>query len=144
MKLNWGWRIAIVYTAFALATLGMVAFTFTHSIDLVRPDYYEHSLGHDQRAIIAARTAALKPLVRLEKEAGVLVLLLPESHAHVSASVRFERPNAAAMDTEWAGAIGADGTLRIPMEGLQEGRWRLTISWKHAGVDYAYEHALYW
>jgi hypothetical protein len=143
MKLNWGWRIAIVYTAFALATLGMVAFTFTHSIDLVRPDYYEYSLGHDQRAVVAARTAALKPQVRLERETGVLVLALPASHAHVSASVHFARPNAATMDTEWTGAIGADGTLRVPVAGLQGGRWRLTFSWTHADVAYAHEHAFY-
>jgi hypothetical protein len=39
MNMHWGWRLAIVYTLFALGTLSFVGFALTNEVDLVRPDY---------------------------------------------------------------------------------------------------------
>jgi hypothetical protein len=48
MRLSWGWRIAIVYTVFAVSTVAFVAFAMTENVELVRKDYYEYSLVHDR------------------------------------------------------------------------------------------------
>jgi hypothetical protein len=144
MTLNWGWRIAIVYTAFALATLGMVAFTFTQSVELVRPDYYEYSLGHDRRAQILARTKLLQPVVHVDQSNGHVVVDVPAAHANASVQVHFERPNDSSMDLDRRVTVDAEGHIRIPMQDLSDGRWLMTLSWQHDGTDYMYEHSLYW
>ena len=57
MTFNWGTGIALVYTAFALATSAFVAFAIERHVDLVSPDYYARSLQLDRR-MAAERGAA--------------------------------------------------------------------------------------
>lgn len=47
-KLNWGWRISILYSGFVVFMLFMVFKTTTVKDDLVTPDYYAKELEYQQ------------------------------------------------------------------------------------------------
>ena len=48
-RFHWGWRIALIYTTFALATIGFMIFSFTQKVDLVSTQYYADELSMMQR-----------------------------------------------------------------------------------------------
>lgn len=141
MNLNWGWRITIVYTVFAVATLGVVAFTFTHDVDLVRPDYYEHSLLHDVRGPVLSRTMALSPKPVARFVDGSLAISLPPEHANALGKVQFMRPSNMALDAERSFTVAADGSVDVPLANLAKGHWRVTVEWSLGGTPYMFEQA---
>ena len=66
MRLHWGVGIAATYLIFAGATAGFVAFAMQQRVELVRPDYYAHSLTLDAQRRAGARTAALGSRFRID------------------------------------------------------------------------------
>ena len=50
-RFHWGWRIGIIYTTFALSTIGFMIFSFTQKVDLVSPQYYADELRQDAKML---------------------------------------------------------------------------------------------
>ena len=59
MRVHWGVAVAVFYTAFALSTVGFVAFAMTRDVDLVSDDYYAQALAHDRHMQAVANGDAL-------------------------------------------------------------------------------------
>ena len=47
--MNWGWKITLVYIAFAAMIISFVIRARSNRIDLVTPDYYEQELIYEQK-----------------------------------------------------------------------------------------------
>lgn len=131
MKINWGWRVAIVYTLFALGTLGVVTFAASREVNLVRPDYYEHTLVHE------ATAQALENGRRLGSEADAvvdsagLVIRIPSSHASMANGiVTLYRPNSVKDDRTLPLHVDGRGIMAISLDGMNRGRWRVFVEWK--------------
>jgi len=132
MKINWGWRVAIVYTLFALGTLGVVAFAASRDVNLVRPDYYEHTLMHE------ATAQALENGRRLGSEADIvvddstgLVIRIPVSQAPMAnGTVTLYRPNSVKDDRTLPLHVDGRGVMAIPLDGMNRGRWRVFVEWQ--------------
>lgn len=131
MTMNWGWRIAIVYTVFAIATLGMVAFTMTKDVDLVRSDYYEYTLDHDKRMERLARAKASGASVVVQN--GVLVIAIPTAVAGIG-SVEMLRPSSKALDRTIALQVDSMGEMTI--RNLLPGRWDVSVRWSRDGRQF--------
>ncbi|MCU0330743.1 MAG: FixH family protein [Candidatus Kapabacteria bacterium] len=131
MTINWGWRIAIVYTVFAIATLGMVAFTLTKEVDLVRSDYYEYTLDHNKRMERLARAETAGAAV--VSQDGALVIAIPMAVAG-SGSVEMLRPSSKAEDRTitFDEVPGGEITIRD----LLPGRWDVVVRWNRDGRHY--------
>jgi nitrogen fixation protein FixH len=132
IHLNWGVGITIVYTLFALGTVGVVAFAMTQPVDLVSDDYYEQSLVYDQRIAAIENGDALGPAVVVAIEAGTrsLRVELPVADAsRAHGEVNLYRPSTIGADRTFALALDAAGTQRIPLTGLASGIWRARLRW---------------
>ena len=83
MRLHWGVGIAATYLVFAGATAGFVAFAMQQRVDLVRPDYYAHSLTLDAQRRAEARTAALGSRFHIDVDARgrTIAVTWPPEHA---------------------------------------------------------------
>lgn len=128
MKLSWGTSITIVYTAFALATLGFVAFAMTQRVDIVRPDYYEEALLHDSMQVARKRAVDQGSVVRLHNDT---LLLLDSSASRLDAPVTIEwlRAQNPAMDVRSSTTISALTQNGVSTRNLERGRWTLRLSW---------------
>jgi hypothetical protein len=138
-RLHWGTAMAAAYTAFAIATLGFVAFAMGRPAPLVSPEYYSRGLAHDQRLEAAANARALGPALdmALAEHASAIHLRLPP--AHVSSAeglVTLYRPSDATADRTMPLALDAEGHQRISMDGMARGRWRLQVEWTVGGRAY--------
>ena len=142
MSINWGWRIAIVYTLFALGTLSFVAFALTNEVDLVRPDYYEQGLQHDAHAAATARAAALTPApsVDVNDQSTHLRIALPLSMVGARLSIEMYCPSTLHQDRTLQHVVGADGTTVVPLAGYAPAPWIMTATWTHAGQTYRINH----
>lgn len=137
--LNWGWRIALVYTSFALATLGFVAFAMTQRVDLVRSDYYEQSLQHDQHAQAVANVQALGSSVSLQVREGMIEFVAPVDHAGANVSIALYRPDAPADDKTYKALLDQQGRATIHVKDLRPGLWRVRVDWKVSTRAYHFE-----
>ena len=59
LRMHWGVAVAVFYTAFALSTVGFVAFAMTRDVELVSDDYYQQALAHDRHMQAVANGDAL-------------------------------------------------------------------------------------
>lgn len=137
--LHWGTAMAAAYTAFAVATLGFVAFAMGRPAPLVSPEYYSRGLAHDQRLDAAANARALGPALdmTLAGSASAIDLRVPAAHApSAQGLVTLYRPSDAAADRTVPLAVDADGHQRISMDGVPRGRWRLQVEWTAGGRAY--------
>ena len=142
-KFNWGWGIAIVYTTFALATLTFVFFALTKDVGLVREDYYQYTLEHDQR--VAARNAAdmLGDEVQIEHGSDVIHIHIPRSHASTAkGEVQLYHPSDPDLDRDLVLAVDASGTMVIPIGDLAIGEWKVTVTWKVGDTVYEEERRI--
>lgn len=143
MNMHWGWRLAIVYTLFALGTLSFVGFALTNEVDLVRPDYYEQGLRHDTHAAAAARAATLTPVPTVELDAPQrsMRIMLPPLMAGARLSIDMYCASKLHQDKAFERIIGEDGSMVIPLGGYASAPWVMTASWTHNGYAYRITHS---
>jgi hypothetical protein len=140
---NWGHSIAVVYTAFALGTVGLLAFATRQSEELVSPDYYTQALNYDQ-VIDATRNArelgaTFGSLV--SPDGRTLVLKFPAGQS-AAGTITFYRPSDSRADRLVAIKVGEDGAQQVPLTGLASGAWRLRVDWTTGARSYHYERPL--
>lgn len=142
MNLSWGHRIAIVYTTFAVATIGFVVFAIGETVEVVRPDYYEESLHRDERARDEHNAAALGDSASLQVEHRSIRIALPPRFAGTTVDVVLYRPSAAAEDDTVRCTVGPDGQAAVDMRTRATGRWDVRATWSDGIVDYSVERKL--
>ncbi len=144
-RLHWGTGIALAYTAFALATVGFVAFAMSRQVDLVSPEYYAQALGHDARMAATANADALGAsfVVDVRPDARAVYIAWPAAIAEgVDGTATFYRPSSAALDRTVTLSPDAAGRQVISLDGLASGAWRLQLQWTSHGVAYYVERDL--
>jgi hypothetical protein len=145
LRLHWGTGMALAYIAFALSTLGFVAFAMGRPPTLVSPEYYGRGLAHDQRIEAAANARALGPEIgaRLSADRTTIVLYLPASQAaSARGTVTLYRASDAGADRVAPLSLDAAGTQLVSLDGLAAGHWRLQVEWTVDGRPYYWERPL--
>lgn len=135
MKMSWGTRIAIVYIAFAVSTLGFVAFASTQTVDLVRTDYYEESLlrtqrTNEERNANELNSNELEAKVTLALTDNAIAIHMPLQFATSPGTVRLYRPSSSSHDVAIPLKLDATGAMVIDMRQRLRGRWDVELSWK--------------
>lgn len=135
ITLNWGWRIAIVYTFFAVSTVGFVAFAMSENVELVRKDYYEESLRYDASFASAQRGNAVGEQVTITPASDGVHVSLPASHASSdSATIQFYRAENSRLDRLYT---ITGGRITIPTSELAKGNYQAQLTWRFDGQWYA-------
>jgi nitrogen fixation protein FixH len=144
MRLHWGLGIAATYLAFASATAGFVTFAMQQRVELVRPDYYAHSLTLDAQRRAEARTAALGDRFRLDVDnrGRTIRISWPREQAgRIRGTAWLYRPSDSSADRRIALAPDAAGRQALAVDG-QAGRWVVRLEWTVDGDAYSSERDL--
>jgi nitrogen fixation protein FixH len=143
LRMHWGLAVAMFYTAFALSTVGFVAFAMTRDVDLVSEDYYARALAHDRHMQAVANGDAIGTTATVTVASGQVRLHLPEAMVpDTRGTATLYRASDARADRAVALRPSADGAIVIPTTGLAPGRWQLRIQWSSGGRDYYLERGL--
>ena len=139
IRLHYGVAVAMFYTAFALTTVGFVAFAMTQDVELVSPDYYERGLRHDAQMQARANADVLGDdlSVALDGHHRQITVRWPATMGpRVRGTATWYRPSGAASDREEPIVAGPDGSFVLPLAGLQPGHWRLQLRWRVGETSY--------
>lgn len=140
-RFHWGWRISLVYAAFALSTLGFVAFAMTQRVDLVREDYYQESLRTTAAQDELSRGRAAGVSIAVE-DAMLRITIADAARRAPSVSADLYRPDDPSRDQHHALSETEQGTYELPLAHVASGNWRVKLRWKVDGVSYAYDQAI--
>lgn len=145
MSMSWGTAITLVYTAFAAATTGFVAFAMSRPVELVTPEYYAEALRQDQRMQAEQNARSLRPGVALVQSAGRQVALsLPlDQVTTAQGTVTLYRPADSRADRVLPLALDSNGRQHIALDGLAAGAWIVQVRWAASGREYYVEQPVF-
>lgn len=137
-KSLWGYGIAAVYTIFALATFGFVAFTMTQKVELVSKDYYAQELAFEDQINRERQTKGLDVQLTcdLSADGKFIRLQLPPKVAQARGQITLYRPSDSALDQQLEFTPDEQGRQTISVAKLARGVWRVKVAWSYEGREY--------
>jgi hypothetical protein len=146
IRFHWGAGVALLYTVFALATVGFVIFAIANPAALVSDDYYREATRHDRRIEATANgRLAGADLVMTTDEAGAPVALLqvaPDHHGRGRGTITWYRPSDASFDRTIPLDVDARGVQRMPLADVPAGHWLVKVAWDVEGRPFYFERAV--
>lgn len=141
--MNWGYKIAVLYGAFACLILFMVYQAMQQDVSLVTPDYYSQTLTFqeeiDQREL--TNNSGNKPTVATMREENQISVSFHIAEA-VTGNVWLYRPSDSNQDVKEDFNLAAGEPLVMDMHGKPTGLWRIKVSFTAAGQHYLSEQVL--
>jgi hypothetical protein len=143
-KSYWGWGIGAVYTAFALSTLGFVALTMRHKVELVSKDYYAKEVAYERQIQRRREAQAVEDRVACFVTDGgrFIKLSFPAEHGRVRGTLTLYRPSDSALDREIKLDVDRSGAQLVAADALAKGHWRAKVQWQAEGREYYKEFVL--
>jgi len=142
----WPYGLIAFFAVFISCVVGFGVFAVRQNPDLVRADYYEEELRHQQQMDRVQRTAAVRSQVVLGYDSGrqVISLELPAEHAarQPAGTIHLYRPSDAALDRQMPLAVDPEGRQTLDVRGIAEGRWKIRVTWIAGGEEYFAEQTL--
>jgi len=137
-KINWGWRITIVYLGFVLFMLFMVFKTQQQTIELVTTDYYAKELKYQDQLDKMNRANALAEPLHWNVNATGIILSFSKEMAEkgVKSNIVLYCPSNSKNDFATDCNADAEGKCFIPANKLKSGVYQIQIEWQAADVSY--------
>ena len=137
--MNWGWRITIVYSLFALTMIGAVIYSTTLDVNLVEEDYYEKEVNYQQ--VINKKENALRDSATFDVAVvgDSVVIHFPTTVAQGKAY--FMRSADVNNDKKFELKV-LNGKQTFSKELFKAGTYNLQIDWKGNSADYYWEEKI--
>lgn len=135
-RFHWGWRIALIYTTFALATIGFMIFSFTQKVDLVSKQYYADELKYDAKMLAENNTMKLSEVLSVTNNGDLLSIQFPNTPE--SGAIHLYRPSESDLDKEIK-IVGGKAEQSFSIATLQTGLWIAKIEWKSDNTTFYVE-----
>lgn len=139
--MNWGYRIAIFYTAFAAFIIALVVMSFNQKYDLVTEDYYDKELKFQEQIDKQNLVNTNSKQVVWKHEGKSLNLFFPATDK-VSGEIKLFRPSDAAMDFKIAVMPDSLGNQQVDLTAASSGKYLLQIDWNENGKAYFQESVI--
>ena len=144
LKWNWGWGIALFYTAFA----GMLFLALVKSRDversLVQDNYYEEDLRYEQKMDKLRSAAALGTSLDMAYDITNqrYIINFPGEIAELKGEVRFYKPNDQSLDFVIPLLEADVAGKSIDVSTLESGKWKVILDFSSNGQAYIREKEL--
>lgn len=144
MKLNWGYRVAILYCSFVAFMLFLVFRSHSEDFSLVTKDYYKGAIEYQQQIDKMNNSAALPEKLQIEfsQENKTARFSFPKSMTEVNGEILFYRPSDSKQDLKIIVQPDAENRQAVSFAGLQKGLWRVQVDWNTGGTGYFDEKTL--
>lgn len=140
MKINFGHKIAIVYSCFVLFIGAFVVMAFQYNFDLDEEDYYQKEIVFEEEIKASSRFSRLGGTLQIE-QAEQLILYLPEAlkeHSEIEYKLLFKRPSDKNMDWETL-IMAEDGVIPLNWDNFLTGAYLLEIDFMIKDEAYHFE-----
>ena len=142
----WPLGIVFAFVIFIAGTASLVVLARSQPSDLVRADYYDQEVRHQEQMDRVERTHRIAPDTRVTYDASrrTVEVTLPAEQARLNARgrIQFYRPSAANLDRAFPLDLDALGRQTLEASDLSSGLWRVQISWTADQEEYYYDQRL--
>lgn len=147
-KFNWGWGIALVYSTFVIAFLGVLVYSTTQKVDLVDEHYYNAELTYQSRMDAINRGAKIDNQMnfQFDKVGRVINFELPFTKSNIQEnSLKFYRPSNSKLDKQIklenvnVEEIGENSKYKIDLAKFENGVWKMQLELKYKDSLYYIE-----
>jgi hypothetical protein len=144
MKINWGYKIMMVYIVFVVGILGLSFWSARQQMDLVTPDYYAEELKHQEKIDAGKQSAALSEPLRYELKDNKLTIFFPKDVAgHViTGDLLLYCPSDKGNDVKQT-IHTAEKEISFVLPQQPAGLREIQINWQANGVQYYFEQKLF-
>jgi len=127
--MNWGYKIAIGFTTFCLATIGVTVYFMMQKVDVVTDNYYEKELKYQEQIDKVTRTRALKGKVDITNTGKELIIKFPNQPDKNQNKdfISLYRPSDNTKDVKIPVLTDTSGTQIVSVERLIKGYWKVQM-----------------
>lgn len=144
MKINWGYKIMLIYTVFVLGILTLVFLSAKENRDLVSEDYYAEEIAYQKLIDQSTKTAALSAPVELILSANQLIIQLPKEFYGLQTNGEWMLYYAADKSRDIAGNIHTEnGKYSIAIPNYATGQYLFKMHWKVGEKEYYFEKNMF-
>ena len=137
--MNWGWRITIVYSLFALTMIGSVIYSTTLDVNLVEEDYYEKEVNYQQ--VINKKENALRDSATFNVAVVGDSVVIHFPTAVAQGKIYFIRAADVNNDKKFDLKV-LNGKQAFSKDLFKAGSYNLQIDWKGNSADYYWEEKI--
>ncbi len=144
MKINWGYKIVLLYVGFVALIATLVIGSMRQKVDLVADDYYEKELKYQDRIEQISNTAELGSDIDLNLTGNELTITYPQSGTGSPAEglLTLFRPSDKSLDKQYIISTDPDNKQVINTEDLKSGMYRLKAEFTMNDKEYYSEHVV--
>ena len=136
-KMNWGWKIAITYTLFALMTLAFVVIGSMKKVNLVEEDYYEKEIKYQDQIDKMKNSQLLGDHFHIDYQPkNYLITLQCKVDEPVMGNILLFRPSNSDRDLNIPINLDGMGKQIIDVSTLLKGLWVVKVSWESGGKSF--------
>lgn len=137
--MNWGWRIGIVYTLFALSMIGAVIYSTTLDVNLVEENYYQREVEYQQVINKKQNTLQDSAAFAVQIVGDSVVLHFPKEVAQ--GKVYFVRAADVNNDKKFELKV-VNGQQVFSKDFFKPGSYDLQVDWKGNNKEYYWEQKI--
>jgi hypothetical protein len=139
--MNWGTKIAIVYSVFVVMIVALGVSSARQKSDLVSTDYYEKEVKYQEKIDGMKNTSGLDGKFTFDVEAGTVTLRYPAALCgkKVKGEILFYRPSDSDKDEHFIPAPDKDGVQQLKLKSPQKGIYTLQCDMEVEGKKYYFE-----
>lgn len=143
LKLNWGFKIALLYGGFVALIVVLVSRSMHQQIDLVAKDYYAQEIKYQHTIDAGKNQAALSTPVALSMAADKLTLTFPKEFEGKASKVHalFYSPVNAMWDKTVDQSISSN-VMEVPRADFKNTTYKVKLNWECEGKNYYQESEL--
>lgn len=137
MKFTWGTGVAVFYSVFVIAMVGMVVYSKTFDNSLVVENYYDEDLRYQEMIDKLENAAKLEKDLEISLTDSLDILLsFPENLMNISGKVLLYRADDKSKDVAFDISVNSKKQMHIPYKEIQGGRWTIKVDWQGDGIPY--------
>lgn len=130
--MNWGYRIALLYTSFVIFMLFLVYKSFTYDYHLVAKDYYKQEIEYQNEIDKMNNVKAQQKRLSFAQNAAQMISVSFPEDAQ-KAEILFFRPSNAKKDFRLPLSLSQEKRqVSLPTKGIDRGLWRVKVNWQSA------------
>lgn len=137
MKFHWGHGIFTFYAFFVATLIIVVVKSRTFDNSLVYENYYARDINYQQEYDRRLNSNSLSdPLRMVASDNGYALRFPPSITGKVAGTVHLYRPSTKNDDRRLPLMVLDDGTMELPLKGMNPGRYSAIVEWSAGGVEY--------
>ena len=143
MKMNWGYKILIVYLVFVMGMLALVYMSSMENKDLVSENYYDEEIKYQHIIDESANTASLSSEPVINRTKNIVNITFPAEFTNEKTEGDWVLYYAADKSKDVQGKLNVvNRKYSIELPDFATGTYQLKLNWRAAEKNYYYEKVI--